>query len=169
MWWISIILHFTTFFFYSGNKMFKLAHSVVVNLVSAWVVDDVQEEAWCTQAERWGANHAHFTVAVTKHSNRDHVTLLYVCVCACSRDSIIGVLRPLTPSGWYCTVFRHQGGRNMEGNLLRALNVEVIVHHPPRATTFEVFGEFWGSGRIERWWIHRKRVFHNTLDTSGQL
>lgn len=29
----------------------------------------------------------------------------------------------------------------MEENLLRALNVEVIVPHPPRATAFEVFGE----------------------------
>lgn len=38
-------------------------------------------------------------------------------------------------------------GIGVGGNLLKALNVEVIVPHLPRATAFEVSGEFLRAGQ----------------------
>lgn len=168
--------------FYGGGKMFKLAHSLVVNPLSTCAAaDDVQDEAWCAQGEHGGANHAHCTVAVTKHFKHRPFNSLHACFCVLVHMwelkywyLVYSDLWPpqvafLCSSDGCCNIFWHQGGGDTEGNLLRALNVEVIFPHPPRATAFEVFGEFWGPGRTGRWWIHRKHVFHNTLDTSGEL
>lgn len=120
MWWILIILSFAAIF-HVGNKMFKLAHRLLVNPLWTCAVDDVHE-AWCAQGEHGGANHTHCTAAVTKHVKHRPFNSPHVCfgflVCMWEFQYWYLVCLDLWPpqvallcsSAGCCNIFWHRGG-----------------------------------------------------------
>lgn len=154
MWWILIILSFKTIS-YGVSTMFKLAHSLIVNRLSTCVVMTyrMRPDAHRVNTE---AQIMHITLRLWLNISNRPVNSACLLLCLGEHVAIpiliFGTFWPLTrSSAGCCNIFWHQGGRDTGGNLLKALNVEVIVPRPPRATAFEVFGELWAPRRIGTW------------------